>query len=311
MAKARNLDPQALIEAVCCLAFSIVLIAMAVNGSYLNYVTPRMQPYLIFAAIVMLAWFVSTARRVFQARRVARTSHCILMAIPIILLVGPKMKVSATEISNKYVPQAAAAAASGANTSGTSGFASSTLASASASKPLATPQASVAKTEAPSTDTVSEDDALAQELAQNQALAALAESSAEESDSDWPGLDPVAKRIDIDDDNFYPWLNEISLNLNKYAGYRVAVTGFILKDPEIFAENEFVPARLGMSCCVADLVPYGILCKYDNASELVADEWVTVEGVIQAGEYMGYPEAQLLVDKVTPAEEVTEYIYPY
>jgi putative membrane protein len=125
------------------------------------------------------------------------------------------------------------------------------------------------------------------------------------------GLDAENKRITVENDEFYPWLLELYNHLDQYEGYTIAVTGFVFKDPEYFAENEFVPARLAMVCCAADLAPIGLLCKYDPASQLDADSWVTVEGVIYKGQYEGQDEPEVTVSKVTPAEEVEGYIYPY
>jgi putative membrane protein len=284
MFKAKHFDPQAFLESLCCLAFSSAIIYLVASGKYLDYVTPRMKPYLIFAAAMMLAWCASGVFGMFRARRRARSSHCLVMAVPIILLFLPKTAVSATEISNKYVPQA--------------------------SKPVSSiPAATVAPADGlDEFDIEDYQDSYVNDL-QKEQLEAV--NPVEDYQEDLPGLDAKAKTITVGDDEFYLWLNEIANNLDKYAGYRVSVTGFVLKDPEVFAENEFVPARLGMSCCVADLVPYGILCKYDNATDLVEEDWVTVEGVIQAGEYMGFAEAQVLVDKISPAEEVEGYLYPY
>jgi putative membrane protein len=285
MNKARHLDHQAFLEALCCLSFSVVLIVMVAGGSYLDYVTPRMKPYLIFAAAVMMAWCVFSVSRMFKARRAARSSHAMVMAIPIILLILPKTQVKATEMSNKYVPQVSAQAVIDAKPDLSQAPEDGSYGSGAAE--------------------VSPSGAAPQELSQQGA------QSAPTNGAGLPGLDESSKSITVDNDYFYPWLSEISSNLDRYQGYRASFTGFVLKDPEMFAENEFVPARLGMSCCIADLVPYGILCKYDDAPELSEEEWVTVEGVIHAGEYMGYAEAQLIVDKVSPAEEVEDYIYPF
>jgi putative membrane protein len=125
------------------------------------------------------------------------------------------------------------------------------------------------------------------------------------------GLDTDGKRIVVENEAFYPWLNEIYERLDEYLGYQISVTGFVLKDPEMFGPNEFVPARLGMSCCVADLVPYGMLCVYDKVGELPAGSWVTVEGVIEPGEYDGWIEPRIAVTAVTPADVVEGYIYPF
>ncbi|MDR1961568.1 MAG: TIGR03943 family protein, partial [Gracilibacteraceae bacterium] len=126
-----------------------------------------------------------------------------------------------------------------------------------------------------------------------------------------PGADEATKCITVAGDQFYPWLNEIAANLDKYEGWQIYITGFVLKDPEVFLENEFMAARLGMTCCAADLVPYGLICHYEGTPALAADTWVTVEGLIHAGEYDGWPEPQVIVTGIAAAEEEPGYIYPF
>jgi putative membrane protein len=125
------------------------------------------------------------------------------------------------------------------------------------------------------------------------------------------GLDAETGKITVADDDFYPWLTELYEKLDQYQGYEISITGFVLNDPDMFAPDEFVPARLGMSCCVADLVPYGLICKYSGASELQPDSWVTVEGVIEPWDYDGWVEPVIIVTDITPAEAVEGYIYPF
>jgi putative membrane protein len=70
-----------------------------------------------------------------------------------------------------------------------------------------------------------------------------------------------------------------------------------------------------MTCCVADLSLTGVVCKYDRASQLEQESWVTVEGTLFIGEYefdgQKYNEPQIEVTKVVPAEAVEGYVYPY
>jgi putative membrane protein len=128
--------------------------------------------------------------------------------------------------------------------------------------------------------------------------------------ADLSGADASAL-IEVDDDAFYAWLTELYTNLDTYVGCRIAVTGFVFKDPETLAADEFVPARLGMTCCAADLIPYGFICKYDKAGGLASDTWVRVEGVVVKGEYAGFEEPQIAVTSVEPAEPVEGYLYPF
>jgi putative membrane protein len=136
-------------------------------------------------------------------------------------------------------------------------------------------------------------------------------SASEAAPSGLAGLDTENRRITIGDNDYYLWICEIYDNLDTYVGYTATVTGYVLKGDEITGEGEFVPARLLMSCCVADLVACGIPCRYDGADELANDEWVTVEGVIEKGEYMGYDEARLTAVSVTPAEPIESFVYMY
>ena len=76
------------------------------------------------------------------------------------------------------------------------------------------------------------------------------------------------------------------------------------------SETEFIPARLLMVCCAADLVPYGLVCRYDKISELENGTWLTVTGTLAVRDYRGSPEPQIDVEKLEPAEAVDAYLYP-
>ena len=125
------------------------------------------------------------------------------------------------------------------------------------------------------------------------------------------GLDTAHRRITISNQDFFPWLLELNDQLNHYAGYTVTVTGYVLKNSSGIGTGEFVPARLAMTCCTADLTPMGLLCKYAKASALKENTWVTVEGTLCKGTYQGSPDPELLVTRVKPAQAVSGYIYPY
>lgn len=132
--------------------------------------------------------------------------------------------------------------------------------------------------------------------------------------TDLPGLDEENKKIVVTNEDFSTWLSELYINMEEYEGYTVVMTGFVFKDPQLMKENEFVLARLMMSCCVADLSPAGLLCEYEESYQLEKGSWVTVEGTFFIGEYESegqkYDEPQIKITKVTPAEAVEGYIYP-
>jgi len=116
----------------------------------------------------------------------------------------------------------------------------------------------------------------------------------------------------MSDNNFYECMNEIYSNMDKYDGVQIEVVGFVFNDNEGFLDNEFVPARMMMTCCAADMVPVGFLCRYDKASELKADAWVKVTGTIGKTQFDGETVPYIKAESVEKAEKPdVEYVYPY
>lgn len=127
-----------------------------------------------------------------------------------------------------------------------------------------------------------------------------------------PELQKSEGRIEVTNENYYSYLSEIYENLNDFIGREIEVVGFVYRDNEQFAEDQFVPARLMMVCCAADMAPVGMMCRYDDASALVADTWYKVIGIIRETQFnnekIPYIEVSQLIPTEAPEEE---YIYPY
>ena len=96
----------------------------------------------------------------------------------------------------------------------------------------------------------------------------------------------------------------------EFEDYRITVTGMMFHDPQFMGEQEFIPARLLMVCCAADLIPYGLVCRYNGVDTLEKGEWLSVTGKIVVGEYHGNPEAQVQVESITKAQPFDAYVYP-
>jgi putative membrane protein len=109
--------------------------------------------------------------------------------------------------------------------------------------------------------------------------------------------------LEISNDEFYPWLSEIYSNIDTYVGNEIKMTGFVYKASE---NDKFILVRLGMSCCVADLVPYGLMCTYSNAEELNPDDWIVISGTLQKNEN---GEPLISIKSVTPTDPVEGYVY--
>jgi putative membrane protein len=294
--RARVLNPQVFLELLCYAVFSVLTFYLMYSGKYLTYVTPRMAPYLYFTAVVMLLWAFTGVFRLFRPGNRVRVAHCFVPVIPILLILLPHSPLSAADLSYNYAgggsfsgsaAKPAAAVSSPQNASPPEAGADYGAAQSSPGAGLPEPPVSNAAPFDASDDDDFED-------------VYVPETDASDK--------PV---IEVGDDEFYSWLDELYMNLDMYVGRRIAMTGFVFKDPEVLGADEFVPARLGMTCCVADLVPYGLVCKYNGTGELTPDEWVRVVGVIQAGVYEGMEEPQIAVTSIEPAEPVEGYIYPF
>jgi putative membrane protein len=301
--RARAFNPQVFLELVCYMSFSILTFYLVYSGKYLTYVTPRMAPYLYFTSIVMLLWAGAGVFRLFRPQNRLRVAHCFVPAIPILLLLLPHSALSAADLSYNYAGGNAFAGP------GAQAFAVGGTPTASSANGGAPAQAQGGANPPPAASAALPDDA--PQAGDETSPAPQTEDAADGAPANASAASAAAPLIEVGDDEFYTWLNELYMDPDFYEGRRIAVTGFVFKDPEVLGADEFVPARLGMTCCVADLVPYGLVCKYDKAGELTADAWVRVEGVVQIGMYEGMEEPQIAVTSIEPADPVEGYIYPF
>ncbi len=326
--RARAFNPQIFLESLCYCVFGGILLHLVHSGKYLSYVTPRMAPYLYFTIMVMGIWTLVGLARVFRPQHRIRASHCFVLAIPILLLLLPHSPLSASDFSGNYIggnmfsSQTGQYGAQKKTPSGNSNFNASSSAPAESSSEdiqnLAPAEPSSADvdndpTSIDSADSIDSTVPDAQSDTQGEAFSMAAPY--EGYSANLPGLDEAKKKITVSNDDFGMWFFEICVNMEKYEGYTIVMTGAVYKDPQYMEEDEFVPSRMMMSCCAADLATAGLLCKYDNASNLQNDSWVTVEGTlfIREYEYYGqkYYDPQIRVTNITPAEAVEGYIYPY
>lgn len=302
--RAKAFNSQAFLEFLCFFIFSGLLLYLAKSGKYRSYVTPRMEPYIYFASIVMGIWALTGFCRLFRPQHRLRSSHCLVVGIPILLLLLPHSPLTTSNLTGNYSNKNAFSVSAGQG---------------SYSIPDEVPpedtinqtdtSSSLGENELSSTDTAVPNTV---DTAVTDAQSATPEEQASVAP---PGLDTANKKIIVSNDDFSMWLTEIYINIEKYTGYTIDITGYVFKNPDYYNDDEFVPARLMMSCCVADLVPVGLTCEYENVSELEEGSWVTVEGNLHVGQYEydgeQYEEPQISVTQITPAEEVSDYVYPF
>lgn len=69
------------------------------------------------------------------------------------------------------------------------------------------------------------------------------------------GYNSRQQTITVSNEEFYDWLCVFYTDIEQLEGFQVTMTGQVYKNTPVMADNEFVPARLVMACCVADLSP--------------------------------------------------------
>lgn len=288
----RAFNPQVLLESLCCGFFAGLLVYLIRSEKYLSYVTPRMKPYLYFSAIVMGIWALTGTLRLFQPQYKIRSMHCLVLAVPVIMLFLPHSPLEISDVTENFSR-------------------GSSMATVIEAKPFSG-ALSIGGTGAQETG----DKSGIEDLSNKDSGALDSQNStAAEDSSSLPGLDVQNKRITVSNKDFALWLAEMGSNGVQYEGYTVVITGYVMNDFKIPKENEFTVSRLAMTCCIADVSPTGLRCIYDKASELDNESWVTVEGTLSIGEYqyndITLKEPQIHVTKITPTDPVAGYVYPF
>ena len=130
------------------------------------------------------------------------------------------------------------------------------------------------------------------------------------SEADLP-YDVSAEVIEISPEAYGIWYIDALDKPDRYRGKTVEFTAMVLKAPE-FPKNYFVPGRMAMTCCEADMTFLGFMCKARNARLLETREWVKVRARVEyeyCPEYEG--EGPMLyadyVEKAEPIEDIVQF----
>lgn len=90
-------------------------------------------------------------------------------------------------------------------------------------------------------------------------------------------IDRSSNLISINEKNYLMYLRDINVNIDKYMGKEITFTGFIYKDNSL-EKDEFVSARMLISCCAADAEVIGFLCDYKDCEKLKIYGWTNIKG---------------------------------
>lgn len=116
--------------------------------------------------------------------------------------------------------------------------------------------------------------------------------------------------IEMNDDVYAAYYDEIGMDISKYKGKKIKLTGFVYKEKEL-SQNQLVLSRFLITHCVADASIIGFLSEFSEAPSLDNDTWIEAEGVLDVTTYNG---TELPLIKITNWKKINEpetpYLYP-
>lgn len=263
------------------IAMSIVCLYLFVTGKYLDFLTPKSAKYIIFMSLVMIILGLSELKEFFRNSFNSSILSSIVLIIPISLTFLPNLKINMDNISTGYNMNNLVQ-----SKNGNSGYSKSTYQGNDMTFTIEDSKKNVNINEANSSNSFFQKKQLS-------------------------GIDKENKTLTINDDEFYDWVTTIFANQDEYIGYTVTVNGKVFKSNSFMNENQFVPCRLLMTCCVADTVPAGLIANYKDTASLNSGDWVSVTGKIIMGEYNGQKGPVIDVTDIKEGHKPKyEYVYP-
>ncbi len=121
--------------------------------------------------------------------------------------------------------------------------------------------------------------------------------------------DMSADVVEISPEAYGIWYIDCMDRRDRYEGKTVEFTAMVLKTPD-FPKNFFVPGRMAMTCCEADMTFLGFITKAREAKDLETKQWVRVRAKI-AYEYWKDYEGEgpvLYAESVAPAQPIKEIV---
>lgn len=128
------------------------------------------------------------------------------------------------------------------------------------------------------------------------------------SEADLP-YDLSADVTVIAPEDFGIWYIDCMDKPDRYRGKVVEFTGMVMKSNK-FPKNYFVPGRMAMTCCEADMTFLGFICKAREARNLENRQWVKVRAKIEYEEWQDYGGVGpvLYAESVEPEEPIKDIV---
>lgn len=115
--------------------------------------------------------------------------------------------------------------------------------------------------------------------------------------------------IKFTEENYIAMTTIIDQNPEKFVGKKVEILGFVFREHD-FNEDQFVIARFGLSCCVADASVFGTLASFPEANQYGDDKWVKLKGTLSTTTYQDWMLPSIDVASIEVVEQPeTPYVY--
>ncbi|MFC0274218.1 TIGR03943 family putative permease subunit [Metabacillus herbersteinensis] len=116
-------------------------------------------------------------------------------------------------------------------------------------------------------------------------------------------------KIVLTEENYIAMTNIIDKSPEKFVGKSIEFIGFIYREPD-FDENQFVVARFGLSCCVADASVYGTLATLPDAKQYGDDQWIRISGELTKTNYQDWVLPNVQIQSIEKIEQPkSPYVY--
>jgi putative membrane protein len=126
---------------------------------------------------------------------------------------------------------------------------------------------------------------------------------------------PEGKLV-IDQGNFLQMMEMLWSAGESIDGREVEMVGFVYNDPSL-GQQDFILARLIITCCANDADIAGLLCRWPERQALDEGEWVKVQGKLGRVPYYNLQTHQITNMPFIQVEQLTEvqkpeqeYVYP-
>ncbi|NNV07233.1 TIGR03943 family protein [Geobacillus sp. C56-T2] len=94
---------------------------------------------------------------------------------------------------------------------------------------------------------------------------------------DWLKTAPV---IEMDNELFAPYYEEIQTHPERYDGRKIKLTGFVYKEDGL-KPHQLILSRFLITHCLADASVIGFLVEFSEAGQYKQDMWLEIEGRLQ------------------------------